>query len=151
MTESVSGTHLRAPSVCGVVLLRSSGAALLQLRDEKPGIQDPGMWVFPGGHIEPGETLEAGARREFREETCYNCSELHQLVIYGAEQIGYSGSYQVAFFWSLFDERQMIRCCEGQELRFVGRSSGDEFRMPPYLLRVWDLALETYKKALHKH
>jgi hypothetical protein len=35
--------------VCGVVLLRADGAALLQLRDDKPEIRDPGIWVFPGG------------------------------------------------------------------------------------------------------
>jgi len=148
MTESVWRTQVTAPSVCGVVLLRSTGAALLQLRDEMPGIQDPGVWVFPGGHIEPSETFEAGARREFLEETCYNCSELHELVVYRAEQIGYPAGYQVAFFWSFFDERQMIRCCEGQELRFVARAGVDGFSMPTYLLRVWDLALEASGIAL---
>ena len=77
-------------NVCGVVLLRRDGAVLLQLRDDKPEIQDPGIWVFPGGHVEPHETLEEGARREFLEETCYSCSELTRLVGYSGDELGYT-------------------------------------------------------------
>lgn len=29
----------------------------------------PGCWVMPGGHLELGETLEAGGLRELDEET----------------------------------------------------------------------------------
>src|SRR5256714_5107814 len=63
-------------SVGGVVLLRDDNSALLRLRDNKPGLNAAGLWVFPGGHCEPGESLEAGARGEFREETGYECGEL---------------------------------------------------------------------------
>jgi 8-oxo-dGTP pyrophosphatase MutT (NUDIX family) len=142
MTEPAPEVPLTASCVSGVVLLRYSGAALLQLRDEIQGIQDPGMWVFPGGHVEPDETLETAARREFLEETCYDCPDLHQIVVYKGLEIGYPGEYQVAFFWSLFDEKQPIRCCEGQELRFVLRSGLEGLHTPAYLPRVWDLALE---------
>lgn len=30
--------------------------------------KDPSVWIFPKGHIEPGETAEAAALRETREE-----------------------------------------------------------------------------------
>jgi 8-oxo-dGTP pyrophosphatase MutT (NUDIX family) len=45
-------TVISQAQVCGVVLLREDGAALLQHRDDIPGIADPGLWVFPGGHRE---------------------------------------------------------------------------------------------------
>src|SRR5256885_7870725 len=63
-------------TIGGVVLLRDDNSALLQLRDNKPGLNAAGLWVFPGGHCEPGESIEAGARKEFREETGYECGGL---------------------------------------------------------------------------
>jgi 8-oxo-dGTP pyrophosphatase MutT (NUDIX family) len=68
--------------VCGVVLLREDGAALLQYRDDIPGIVDPGLWVFPGSHREDNETSEQAARREFLEETRYQCRDLQTLGMF---------------------------------------------------------------------
>jgi 8-oxo-dGTP pyrophosphatase MutT (NUDIX family) len=127
--------------VCAVVLLREDDAALLQWRDDKPTIEDPGIWVFPGGHLEPGETPEGAARREFQEETCYECGELHPLVSYSRKELGYAGELEIVFFWSRFDGKQEIRCCEGQDLRFVRRDAVHFLPVRDYLTIVWDKAL----------
>jgi len=127
--------------VCGVVLLRDDGAALMQLRDDIPAISDPGMWCFPGGHCEAGEELLACAGREFFEETRYCCADLQHVVTFPAGEIGYSGNYAIAFFVELFDGIQEWRCCEGQELRFLRRHEAALFPMRDYVTRVWDLAV----------
>jgi 8-oxo-dGTP pyrophosphatase MutT (NUDIX family) len=132
---------MSAVDVCGVVLLREDGAALLQLRDDRPDIRDPGLWVFPGGHVEPGETLETAARREFHEETSYPCKELEPLVSFQTGTKDDAGDPVITFFWARFAGEHKIECCEGQEMRFVKR---DEVEMLPrreYLTRVWDMAL----------
>jgi A/G-specific adenine glycosylase len=60
--------HARRPHVRGsVVVLERSGRWLVQRR--APGALLGGLWEFPGGKIEPGESPEAAARRELREET----------------------------------------------------------------------------------
>ena len=41
------------------------GKVLLVERAKQPR----GIWAFPGGHVEPGESLEAAAARELLEET----------------------------------------------------------------------------------
>jgi 8-oxo-dGTP pyrophosphatase MutT (NUDIX family) len=68
--------------VCGVILLRPDGQALMQLRDAIPTITDPGMWVFPGGHCDAEEDHETCARRVVFEETRYRCSDLRHLVTF---------------------------------------------------------------------
>ena len=127
--------------VCGVVLLRSDGAALMQLRDEKPGINDPGLWCFPGGHCEPGEAHSVCASREFFEETRYRCTDLRHLVTFAAAEIGYRGEYEISFFLEPFDGVQQWDCCEGQDLRFVRRQEAGVLPMREYVTRVWDLAM----------
>ncbi len=52
------------------VLARDSrGRVLCQLRDSFEGVAAPGQWCLFGGQVEAGESLRAGAVREFEEET----------------------------------------------------------------------------------
>ena len=132
---------LSQAQVCGVVLLRRDGAALLQHRDDIPGISDPGLWVFPGGHREDQETSEQAARREFLEETRYQCGELQSLGLFSGETLGYQDDLTLEFFWARFDEGGVFECCEGQELRFVPREEMEQLPVVAYLSDVWDRAL----------
>ncbi len=56
----------RRPGVGVGVVVQRDGRVLVGLRTS--GVQ-PGTWGLPGGYIEFGETWEACARREVREET----------------------------------------------------------------------------------
>jgi 8-oxo-dGTP pyrophosphatase MutT (NUDIX family) len=125
----------------GVVLLRSDGAALLQLRDDKPGLSAPGHWVFPGGGCECDESFADCARREFHEETGYACAALHPLTEFAYECPDVARSFWLSFWWCRYDGVSPVHCFEGQEVRFVPRSEAASLRIPDYLPGVWDLAL----------
>ena len=114
---------------------------MLQLRDDKPEISDPGIWVVPGGHSDPGETPWQAAMREFEEETCYRCDNARPLAEFPAKDLGYPGSHSLFFFWDVYDGRQQIECREGAALRFVPRGEIGSLPRRDYLDRVWDLAL----------
>lgn len=57
------GTQVR---VGVAVVLRMNDGVLMGLRK---GSHGAGTWSFPGGHLEPGETVQGCAARELREET----------------------------------------------------------------------------------
>jgi len=126
--------------VGAVFLLRRDGAALLQLRDDKPGLRHARQWVPPGGHAELGEGMEECAKREFLEETDYSCGDLHCLIEFEDLVPGWP-VYTLTIFWVFYDGIQGIICNEGQELRFVSRNEANQYSIPDYLLKIWDLAL----------
>jgi ADP-ribose pyrophosphatase YjhB (NUDIX family) len=53
------------PKVAVGTVCRTEGGIVLLRRGIEPGY---GRWVFPGGYVDRGETLEAAAVREAREE-----------------------------------------------------------------------------------
>jgi 8-oxo-dGTP pyrophosphatase MutT (NUDIX family) len=128
--------------VAAVVLLRRDGAALLQLRDVKPGLPRSGMWVMPGGHCDSGESMDDCARREFREETDYDCPDLKFLRRYDDHDPTTDIHFDLHIYWSLYDGRQSYQCREGQDLRFVARAGAEVLDMPSLLLDCWDACLE---------
>jgi 8-oxo-dGTP pyrophosphatase MutT (NUDIX family) len=136
------------PTVCGVIVLRADGAALLQHRDDIPTINDPGLWVFPGGHAEAGESPLEAAVREVEEETCYRAGTPRLLADVPATELGHAGTYRMVFFWDDYDGRQPVACREGQAVRFVRRAEAESLPRRDYLTRLWDLALAA-REACH--
>lgn len=127
--------------IASVVLLRADGAALLQHRDDKPGLPLANRWVPPGGHCEAGEPIEMCARREFLEETGCRLTELHQLTRFLDDNVPGHAATWVTVFWSVWDGAQQPVCLEGQALEFVPRSRAAAMQVPGYLVRIWDSAL----------
>ena len=53
----------------GIGLILRGGCTLIRRRPPLPGSPMPGVWEFPGGKCEPGESPEQAAARECLEET----------------------------------------------------------------------------------
>jgi 8-oxo-dGTP pyrophosphatase MutT (NUDIX family) len=104
-----------------VLLVNGDGAVLLQERDEHAPI-DPDRWGLSGGHLEPGETPEAGAYREVEEETGV-VLEPHTLHLFRTFEVfhpNYGSVDQVHVFAGRVDLTDAdIDCREGRQIVFV--------------------------------
>lgn len=139
------------PAVRGIVaavyLLREDGAALLQLRDDKPEIPHANTWVPPGGHCEPGEPIEECARREFAEETDYRLGAIEELVRFVDDNVAGFEPLDLTVYWATYDGMQEVQCREGQEIAFVPRAEAEDVGIPAYLVELWDRALARMPEA----
>jgi 8-oxo-dGTP pyrophosphatase MutT (NUDIX family) len=66
-SSMVSTADKTAAKIGSVLLLEQNGRLLMTRRSGGLGLF-PEVWVFPGGHIESGESLREAASREFEEE-----------------------------------------------------------------------------------
>lgn len=67
----------------GVLLVNEKNQLLLQKR------RDNGMWGYPGGSMEPGESFKDCAMREVLEETGLRCQELEHFMNVSGECVHY--------------------------------------------------------------
>lgn len=62
-------TMVIAPVYAAVILVTPEGKVAVQVRDDKPGISEPGQLMIFAGAVERGEEPEEAAARELEEET----------------------------------------------------------------------------------
>ena len=83
-----------APRQIAVAVVWHAGKVLIGQRPE--GVPLAGYWEFPGGKVEPDESLTEAARRECREETGL---EVIPVELYLTETFTYEhGSLELHFF-----------------------------------------------------
>ncbi len=81
----------------GAVVFRP-GAVLLVRRGRPPSA---GQWSIPGGAQELGETAEAGARRELREETGLAVGAMH--LVAHVDSIHPAADGRIQFHYTILD------------------------------------------------
>jgi 8-oxo-dGTP diphosphatase len=91
------------------VLIRPDGAFLLTSRP--PGKVYEGYWEFPGGKVEPGETVEQALRRELIEEIGVVIGAVHPWRI---ERVDYPHALVRLNFCKVFDWSGELHMHEGQ-------------------------------------
>ncbi|MBI3320385.1 MAG: NUDIX domain-containing protein [Candidatus Omnitrophica bacterium] len=102
-----------------VVILPYVGKkVLMQLRDAKAGIVFPGCWGFFGGSMQKGETPEACARRESREELGLHLKRLHKLGISRIPEQGHCTAHSYYCAWGFDRSLEDVQLREGADLGF---------------------------------
>lgn len=114
--------------VSAVALIDVDGRVLLTRRpDGKPMA---GLWEFPGGKVEPGETPEAALIRELEEELGISTWESCLAPLTFASH-SYDDFHLLMPLFACRKWKGMPRPHEGQELKWVLPARMRDFPMPP--------------------
>lgn len=127
--------------IAGIVLYNPKNDSILfQLRDNNPNINEPNLWVLPGGGINENESLGQGLKREIKEETNYRL--LNPLNFFSFSFKFKGEPKEMFFFYEDYVENGGIECNEGQEMRFKNRKEYQKLEKPWYL----DIVLNHFSK-----
>jgi 8-oxo-dGTP diphosphatase len=114
--------------VAAVALIDPDGRVLLA---ERPaGKHLAGMWEFPGGKVQPGETPEAALIRELDEELGISVHE-SCLAPFTFASHAYDAFHLVMPLYVCRKWQGIVTAREGQRLKWVRPTQFDDYPMPP--------------------
>ena len=114
--------------VAACALIDADGRVLLAMRPQ--GRPMAGLWEFPGGKVEPGETPEAALVRELEEELAIKVTP-SCLAPFTFASHGYPAFHLLMPLYLCRSWDGEISAQQGQELAWVRASRLAEYAMPP--------------------
>jgi 8-oxo-dGTP diphosphatase len=108
-------------------IIENERSELLIARRGK-GKSQEGLWEFPGGKIEQGESVEDCLRRELREEMCI---EIEPYAHFGVNDHFYGEKHIRLIAWKAAFLRGEIRLADHDAYRWVKREELAEYRFAP--------------------
>jgi A/G-specific adenine glycosylase len=116
----------------GVAVIWNPDGQILIDRRRPDGLLG-GMWEFPGGKVEPGETIEACIQREIQEELGIEIAVGDRLIIVEHTYSHFHVTLNVHHCRHLSGEPQAIEC---DEIRWVTLDELDQFPFPKANLQI---------------
>ena len=114
--------------VAAVALVDVDGRVLIAQRPE--GKAMAGLWEFPGGKVDPGETPEAALIRELKEELDIDTAESCLAPLTFASH-GYDDFHLLMPLYVCRKWEGMVSGREGQDLKWVRAAELRDYKLPP--------------------
>ncbi|MEJ5219928.1 NUDIX hydrolase [Cognatishimia sp. D5M38] len=127
------------PKVGAIAVVLRNGEFLMAQRGKDPG---RGLWGFPGGHVEFGETAQAAAVRELREETTVEAAALEYLTC--VDVVGQGHHYLIAAVLCAYQSGEPTAMDDAADARWMSLKElkSGKYPLSPDVLRVAELAVE---------
>jgi 8-oxo-dGTP pyrophosphatase MutT (NUDIX family) len=123
----------------GVLLITPEGKLILQQRDDKPGIYNPGLITSFGGRTEEGESPVLAAIREMKEEVNLDAKE-SDLKLFGSysKTVEKYGINQMCHYFIMKDVKpKNLIVNEGQGYVLISKEDNlDNFNLSPLAKKV---------------
>jgi len=126
----------------GVAVIWHEDGRILIDRRRQEGLLG-GLWEFPGGKVEPGETIEACIRREIQEELGIEVEVGDRLITIDHAYSHFRVTLNVHHCRHLSGEPQPLEC---DEVRWVSLDEIDQFPFPKANIQIIAALRETSSK-----
>lgn len=105
---------------CGASAAIFRGGEVLLIQRGKGAFT--GLWSFPGGHVEPGETAREAARREVMEETGIDATirgvlDIHDVILRDAARV-LKTHYVISVFWGTWNAGEPVAASDSRAAAF---------------------------------
>ena len=131
--------------VVAVALIGPDGRVLMQRR--RLGRQHGGLWEFPGGKVEPGETLPSAAAREIAEElgVTLGAEMLEPVGFAVCTAVDAAGPVILLFACTAWQGEPV--CLDGEEIGWFAPEEVPTLAMPPLDYPLADALLRMHARG----
>jgi len=109
------------------IIVNENGKILIGQRPEGKAL--PGLWEFPGGKLEEGETIEQCIVREIKEELNVECVVGDFLLTVSKEYE--HGDFQLMVYLAKIVDEENLKANVHQKLLWVMPAEMGEYEFPP--------------------
>lgn len=109
------------------IITDNDGRILIGQRPE--GKDLAGLWEFPGGKQEIGETIQQCIVREIKEELCVNC-EVKEFLLDVTKEYAH-GEFKLMVYKAKITDIENLKAMVHQDLRWVMVDELKDYEFPP--------------------
>lgn len=126
-TAEVENTSDHTVEVVAGVIWHPDNSSRVLLALRKPGQHQGGLWEFPGGKIDPGETGLQALERELKEEVAIMVTQAESWLSISHD---YTDKSVNLHFWHVNRFNGTPQGCEQQQLRWVSLAELGDYAFP---------------------
>lgn len=122
------------------IIVDKQGKILIGQRPEGKAL--PGLWEFPGGKQEVGETVEQCIIREIKEELSV-CCEVGRFLLTVSKEYEH-GDFQLMVYEATIKDVEHLKANVHQELRWVTPQEMKNYEFPPADVEIIEYLIQNF-------